>query len=283
MRGAEVYCGFGIAPEILEAAEPLRWVHTGTAGVGGSLHPAMRSSDVIFTNSAGIHGVPVAEHALAMMLYLARAFDRAVANRRERRWARRRIAGFDGPVRELTDATVAVIGYGGIGRELAKRARELGMRVLGVRRRPGVGTAEHAQRVVGPERLIEVLSEADYVVLCVPETPETEGLIGPDELGAMKPDAVLVNVSRGTIVDEAALIDALRAGRIRGAGLDVFREEPLPEDSPIWEMDQVCLTPHVAAVTPRYWERETDLILENTRRYLAGETMLNVVDVDAGY
>jgi phosphoglycerate dehydrogenase-like enzyme len=244
----------------------------------------MLESDVIFTNSAGIHGVPVAEHAVALMFYFARGLDQVEASRRVGgTWDRDRIACAPGPVGELLDSVVGIIGYGGIGREVGRQAKGLGMRVWVLDRDPEERQPEHADRVFGPDGLRPLLAGSDYVVITVPHTKATDGLIGKAELAAMKKGAVLVNVSRGDIVDEDALTEALSAGRLRGAGLDVFREEPLPQTSPLWELDNVCVTPHVAGVSPRFWERETELIIENVRRYLAGETMLNVVDKQAGY
>jgi phosphoglycerate dehydrogenase-like enzyme len=284
LRGAEVYCGFGIPREVLAAGTELRWVHSGAAGVGGSLYSEMLESEVIFTNSAGTHGVPVAEHAVAMMLYFARALDHAEAGRRAGgRWDRDRIACTPSPVSELLDSVVVIIGYGGIGREIGRRAKGLGMKVWAVKRSAGGALPEHADRLLGPEDLTEALKGSDYVVIAVPHTPATDGLIGRPELAAMKQGAVLINVARAAIVDESALVEALRAGAIRGAGLDVYRDEPLPADSPLWGLENVCLTPHVAGVSPRFWERETELIIENLRRYLAGEPLLNVVDKQAGY
>jgi phosphoglycerate dehydrogenase-like enzyme len=282
LRDAEVYVGFGIPREVFTQSARIRWVHSGAAGVGGSLFREMLESDVIFTNSAGTHGVPMAEHAIAMMFYLARALDHAEAGRRLRRWNRDPIAGSPGPVRELTDSVVAVIGYGGIGRQVGRRAAGLGMRVWAVKRRPQ-GDFPEVERLFGPADLHEALAGSDYVVLTVPHTPETDGLIGAAELAAMRPGAVLVNLARGSLVDEEALIAALQSGSIRGAGLDVYREEPLPAGSRLWELDNVCLTPHVGGVSPRFWERETELIIENTQRYLAGEPLLNVVNKLAGY
>jgi phosphoglycerate dehydrogenase-like enzyme len=285
LTGAEVYCGFGVPRQVFALSDRLRWVHSAAAGVGGSLHPEMRESQVTFTNSAGVHGVPVAEHALAMMFYFARALDQVEASRRAGRlWDRDRIATAPTPVSELTGSVVGVIGYGGIGREVGRRARGLGMRVWAVSRSARAAAAEAGvERFHGPEGLDEVLAGSDYVVIAVPHTPRTDRLIGARELSLMKRRAVLINVARGAIVDEDALIEALREGRIRGAGLDVFEREPLPASSPLWQLDNVCIAPHTAGVSPRFWERETELIVENTRRYLAGEPLLNVVDKDRGY
>lgn len=284
LEGAEVYCGFGIPRDVLRAGQALRWVHSGAAGVSGSLYPEMLESEVIFTNSAGTHGVPVAEHALAMMFYFARAFDQVEASRRAGRlWDRDRVACRSDLVGELVDSVVGIIGYGGIGREVGERAKGLGMRVWAMKRDPRGETFGEVDATFSPEDLTAFLAGSDYVVVAAPHTRETEGLIGAAELAAMKPNAVLINVARGRIVDEEALIEALRAGAIRGAGLDVYRDEPLPEDSPLWELDNVCLTPHLAGVSPRFWDREAELILENMRRYLAGEPLLNVVNKQAGY
>lgn len=283
LAGAEVYCGFGIAPEVLAAGSELRWVHSGAAGVGGSLTPEMMGSDVVFTNSAGTHGVPVAEHAVAMIFYFARAFDRLVPGQSESRWDREPLSRFDSPVRELTDSTLGVIGYGGIGREVARRGKGLGMRVWATRKRVDEGGTEELDRLLPSRKVKELLAASDYVVVTVPHTPETEGLIGAAELEAMKETGVLINVARGSIIDEEALIEALRKGALRGAGLDVFRKEPLPPESPLWGLENAYVTPHVAGISPRFWERETDLIVENTRRYLAGEPLINVVNKRAGY
>jgi phosphoglycerate dehydrogenase-like enzyme len=282
LQDAEVYVGFGIPRELFAQSAAIRWVHSGAAGVGSSLFDELVESEVIFTNSAGTHGVPMAEHAIAMMFYLARALDYAEAGRRERHWNRDPIACTPGPVRELTGSVVGVIGYGGIGREVGRRASGLGMRVWAVKRQTDGGYQE-VERLFGPADLHEVLSGSDYVVLTVPHTPETEGLIGAAELAIMKPGAVLVNVARGSIVDEEALVMALESGSIRGAGLDVYSEEPLPAESRLWELENVCLTPHVGGVSPNFWERETDLIIENLGRYLAGEPLLNMVNKQAGY
>lgn len=282
IRDAEVYCGFGIPREVFVAGRELRWVHSGAAGVGSSLYPEMRESDVLLTNSAGLHAEPLAEHALALMLHFSRGLDVAGAARRRRAWAHPELAGLGSPVRELTGATAGVVGYGGIGSAVGRRASAVGMRVLGLRSRPEEG-GEGTDRMFGPDGLDELLEASDYLVLCVPETPETERLIGLRELALLGQDGVLINVARGGVVDEEALVRVLREDGLRGAGLDVFEEEPLPPDHPLWELDRVVITPHTGAVSPRFWERETDLILENLRRYRRGEPLVNEVDKARGY
>lgn len=279
---AEVYLGMGVPAEVLRAGPRLRWVHTGTTGVGSALTPDLLQRDVVLTNSAGVHGPPVADTALAMILHFARGLDLAVRTQAKGRWDK---AGFDTaepPLRELEGSVVGIVGFGGIGRALAERVRALGCRVLALKRRPS--EAPPGIRVLTDNAgLRTLLAESHFVALCAPETSETRGMIDADALARMRSDAVLVNVGRGGLVDEDALVDALRGGRIRGAGLDVFVREPLPEGHPLWALDNVLITPHVSSYTDRFWERETDLIVENLRRWRGGEPLRNVVDKAAGY
>lgn len=282
VRDAKIYLGLGVAPEILAAGTGLRWTHTGTAGVGGSLTREMLESDVVFTNSAGVHAAPVAETVLALLLHFARGLDVALDAQREGRWDKGWFNAASSPVGEVGASTVGIVGFGGIGRAVAERVRALGARVLAVKRRPA-DAAPGVELVYGEDGLRRLLEESDHVVLTVPETDETRGLIGRAALERMKPGAVLVNVARGGVLDEDALVDALSAGRLRGAALDVFAEEPLPGDHPLWRLPNVVVTPHVSSYTHSYWERETALVVENIRRYLTGGRLLNVVDKRAGY
>lgn len=282
---AEVFFGFGVTRDAFLAARRLRWVHSGAAGVGGSLFPEMVASDVLLTNSAGVYAEPMADQALAMMLYFTRGLDGAVVGMRERKWRREEIVRPRGGVTELAGAVVGIVGYGGIGRALGRRASALGMRVWALRRTaaPDRPKPDGAERVWGPEGLDELLQGSDYVVITVPETKETIGWIGGRELGLMRESAVLINVARGRIVEEEALAAALRAGRLRGAGLDVFHHEPLPADSPLWKLDNALLTPHIGGTSPRFWERQTDLMIQNIGHYLAGRPLENLVDKRLGY
>ncbi len=287
VRGAEVYMGMGVPRAIFVAATSgpearLRWAHTGSAGVGAALYPEMLGSDVILTNSAGVMGPPIAETVIAMALYFARGFDLALATTRRREWAKEAIYEPTSPVRELGGAMLGIVGYGGVGREVGARARALGMRVLATKRTPAPAP-EGVELLFGDEGLRRLLADSDVVVLTVPGTRETKALIGREQLALMKREAVLINIARGSIVDEPALIEALQGGRLRGAGLDVFAKEPLPPDSPLWDLPNVLITPHVSAVSPRYWPREVELIVENLRRYLDGRPLLNVVDKTRGY
>ena len=287
VRGAEAYVGFGVTPELFEAATAppdgrLRWAHTASAGVGGSLHDAMRGSDVVLTNSAGIYAEPMAETVLAMVLHFARGLDFAVRAQAERRWDKEPFDAPDSPVRELAECTLGILGLGGIGGAVARRAVALGMTVVATRR-TGTDGPEGVEVLSGPDALERILPRSDFLVVAVPETAETRTMVGAAELARLPRGAVLINVARGRIVDEEALVEALRGGRLRGAGLDVFAREPLPVDSALWGLPNVLVTPHVSGASRRFWRRQTDLVIENIRRYAAGEPLLNTVDKQAGY
>ena len=288
---ARVYLGYGIPAEVLEAAPGLRWVHSGAAGVGGSLGPAMLERDVLFTNSAGIHAAPISETVLAMILHFARGLDLAVRAQREGRWSSPSYWAADAPVTEIAGSTVGIVGYGGIGREVARKVAALGCRAMAARRggvegggREVVGEEGGSIEVVaGAEGVGRVVGQSDYLVLAVPETPLTRGLVNRRRLAAMRPGSVLINVARGRLVDEEALLAALDRGHLRGAGLDVFRREPLPAGHPFYTHPKVLVTPHVSATTRRFWERETRLIVDNLRRFVRGRPLRNLVDREAGY
>jgi phosphoglycerate dehydrogenase-like enzyme len=283
VRGAEVYLGYGIPHELfLAARETLRWAHSAAAGVGGSLYPEMVESAVTLTNSAGVHAEPIADTVLAMMLHFARGLDWAVRAQAERRWGKEPFEAADAPVRELSEGTVGLLGLGGIGAAVARRALALGMRVAALRRSRAEGPAG-VEVLAGEGALDRLLSISDYLVVTVPRTAETEGMVGARELALLPRGAVVVNVSRGGIVDEEALAEALRGGGLRGAALDAFATEPLPASSPLWGLPNALLLPHVSGTSHRFWRRETDLIAANLRRYLSGERLLNTVDKHAGY
>ena len=283
VRGARVYMGYGIPAEVLEAGPGIEWVHSGAAGVGSSLGLEMLSSEVLFTNSAGIHAEPMSETVLAMIFHFARGLDLAVRAQREGRWSAPSYWAADAPVTEVGGATVGIVGYGGIGRAVARKAAALGCRVRAVRKRRAAGGGDGVEVVAGDDGLSHVLSWSDYLVLTVPETGDTRGMMTPERLFAMKPGAVLINVARGRLLDEDALLEALNSGHLRGAGLDVFREEPLPGGHPFYAHPNVVMTPHVSATTRRFWDRETDLITDNIGRFVRGEPLRNLVDKDAGY
>jgi phosphoglycerate dehydrogenase-like enzyme len=287
VRGAEVYVGFGMREALFREAASgpgahLRWVHSAAAGAAGTLHPAMIASPVLLTNSAGVYAEPMADTVLGMILHFSRGFDFAVRAQREARWWKEPWEGADAPVRELAECTLGIHGLGGIGSAVARRAVALGMRVLATRR-TRAGGPPGVEVFTGDGALGRLLPESDALVVAVPLTPDTRGSIGAGEIDRMPPGSVLVNVSRGGVLDEAALVDALARGRLRGAGLDVFAREPLPPDSPLWSLPNVLLTPHVSGTSHGFWRRQTDLILDNLDRYLHGRPLRNGVDRTSGY
>lgn len=277
-----------------EQAPRLRWVQLSSAGADHLLDKPIMRSDIAITTASGIHAVPIAEYVLGSMLAFARRFHMYLPMQQKHEWPKGRWSALLGG--ELRGATIGIIGYGSIGREIGRLAKAFGMRVLASKRNParredtgyrvpGAGDArmEYVDQVFGPDELSEMVSACDYVVAALPLTPETRGLVSESVIRAMKPTAYFVNISRGEVVDEEALIRALREGNIAGAGLDVFRQEPLPPDSPLYDLPNVILTPHISGATAAYNDRATDLFAENLRRYLAGESLLNLVDKTAGY
>lgn len=284
VRDAEAYFGFGIPKPLFQAARKLRWVHSAAAGVGNALFPEMVASEVLLTNSAGVHGVPIAEYVVAGILHFFRGLDVAGEQQRQGRWDKRFFVADDSPIREVAGARVLIVGAGGIGGQVAIRLEALGATCIGIRRHPERGTPAGFERVIGPDGLDARLGLADVLVIAAPLTPASKGLMTRDRLNALKDGAVLVNVSRGALVDEDALADVLRGGKIRGAVLDVFREEPLAADSPLWQLRSALLTPHISPVSPgRFWPRALELFCDNWRRYDRGEPLRNLVDKPAGY
>lgn len=281
---AEIYFGFGITEQVFAAARRLRWVHSAAAGVGRSLFPALRESETIFTNSAGVMGPSVSEHVVGAVLHFLRGFDAAVELQQRAEWSKEPFTGSHSGVREVCETRVLVIGTGGVGAAIGLRFAALGAECVGVRRHPHLGRPPGFARVVGPGALDDELRSADVVVVSAPLTPETLGLLTAARIDCLRAGAIVVNVARGALVDEDALARALRAGRLRGAALDVFQEEPLPSASPLWKAPGMLITPHVAAISPRlFWPRALDLFLDNWERYRTGAPLRNVVDKDAGY
>lgn len=281
---AEVYVGFGITRDLFRAAPALRWVHSTTTGVAGSLFPEVVASDLVLTNSAGVHAVPMAEYVVAGLLHFWRGLDFAVAAQRESRWDKGEFIRADTPVREVSECTVVVVGTGGIGTAVATRLTALGARCVGVRRRVDAPMPDGFDRVVGLDALDDVLPGAEALVVSVPVTPGTRDAISAARLDLLPPHAVVVNVARGGLLDERALAERLASGRLRGAVLDVFEREPLAPESPLWQLRHALVTPHISPVTTRlFWDRQRTLIFDNWRRYVAGEPLRNVVNKDAGY
>ncbi len=297
IRGAEVAFMAELQPAHLDAAPQLQWVHSPAAGVGGILFPAMVHSPVMMTNSRGISANTIAEHVIAVTLVLFRKLPLAFRSQAARQWAQDAILAAP-RIRTIAGADALVVGLGSIGTATARLLTAFGARVTGIRRRVAEGSARGlphlagpedggVQRIAGPDALPTLLPEADIVVLAAPQTRDTRGLIGAPELAVMRRDAVLVNVSRGKLVDEAALADALAAPdasrTIGGAALDVFEHEPLPAASPLWSLPNVVITPHMAGFRPDHWDAVTDLFAENLRRFEAGAALRNVVDKGEGY
>jgi phosphoglycerate dehydrogenase-like enzyme len=282
LHGAEVMIGWSLSPELLRIANRLRWVYSITAAIDSFFFSEFLSSAVILTNAARVHGPVVAEHAVAMMLALARRIPSAVRYQDRRRWAMEAIWKEQPQPRRIAGATVVVIGLGSIGLEIAALATALKMHVIGVRRSPQQGPVG-VHELLGYQQLDQALPSADFVVLAAPLTPETRHLIDARRLQLFKADAYLVNVSRGALVDEHALVEALRHHRLGGAALDVFAEEPLPRRSKLWKLPQVLITPHTAFLTSGVWERHYEVFTGNLKRYLAGEPLQDVVDLRRGY
>jgi len=273
---------------LLARAPRLAWVHSATSGVGRALTPAARERGLIVTNARGVFSRPIAEYVLMMILAVSRRLPQLLELQRERTWQ-----PLEGA--ELRDVTVGIIGLGSIGRAVGALATAFGCRVVAVRRRPEQGEAVSRggddpsfgeamlDRVGGPETLPQLLGESDFIVLAAPLTPETEDMIDAETLTMVKPGAWLINVARGRLIDERALLRALRDGPLGGAVLDTFREEPLPALSSFYELPNVIVTPHTAWSSGRVLDRSVELFCDNLRRFATGEPLLNVVDPAAGY
>jgi phosphoglycerate dehydrogenase-like enzyme len=275
-----VFAGLGTAGllrQLWPRAERLVWVHSLSAGVEGLLFPELVESPVILTNARGVFRRSLAEFTIAAALFFAKDLRRMVASQRACVWD-----PFD--IEELHGRTMGIVGYGEIGRGVAERAHAFGMNLLALRRRPELCAADPLiAEAFAPERRLEMISRCDYLVLASALTPATRGMIGAREIAAMKPNAVLINVGRGPVVEEAALVQALSARRIRGAALDVFEVEPLPAGHPFYSLDNLLLSPHCADHTAGWLEMAVQFFVDNCRRYLAGEPLWNVVDKRQGY
>lgn len=279
---ADVVIAWYLSPQQLLRARKLRWLHSPSAGVHQLMVPELIDSPVILTNGASVHGAAVAEHALALMLAMARGLPRSVQQQARHEWNQAAVWEAPGGLSELRDHTALVIGLGHIGGNLARLLKAMGMTVLGIRRHPEQGHP-HCDEVHAPAALPGLLARADYVVLALPVTPETETVIGAAELECMPPEARLINVGRGALLDEAALLAALQQEKILGAALDVFVTEPLPADSPLWNCLRLLITPHTGGMTAPTWHRQLDLIGANLRRFLRDEPLEHVVDKRLGY
>jgi phosphoglycerate dehydrogenase-like enzyme len=264
--------------EVFATAPNVRWVHSKAAGLDSLLFPELIESPVPLTNGRGVFSQSLGEFALAAVLYFAKDFRRMVRNQMAGRWE-----PFD--VMEVTGQTAGIVGYGDIGRAAATRLRAMGLRILAVRRQgPSLYNVDPlVDQIYSPERRLEMIARCDYVVVAAPLTPDTRGLIGEAEFAAMKPNAVVINVGRGPVIDEAAMVRALTEGRIKGAGLDVFEKEPLPEGHPFYRLENVLLSPHCADHTADWQEQAMRFFLEQFERFRTGEPLRNVVNKKQGY
>ena len=261
-----------------ETAPHLRWVQLISAGADVAVRDGLERSSLVFTTASGIHAVPISEWALGSMIALAKEFPAAIrAQDGGDYW--KFIGG------ELAGRTAGILGLGKIGSRVARLCRALDMRVLAMRRSVAEPVADQGDvdLLLPPRDLPRMLRESDFLIICLPGTPETLGLLGEEQIRQMKRGSYILNAGRGGIVDEAALISALRDGHLAGAALDVFAREPLPSDSPLWSEPRLLMTAHVAGNSLLYEERATDLFLDNLRRYLDGHDLLNVYDPDRGY
>lgn len=279
---ADWLCAYRIDAETVSKAEKLRWLHCPAAGVASLLIPEVLESDVVVTNSSGANSTMVAEQVMGYMLMFARRLHDAVRYQQKAKWASDLIWYSNPPLGQLPGKTVGIVGLGAIGREVARLAGAFRMRVIATKRDVSTGK-KSVDLLLPPRRLPVLLREADYVVLSLPLTKEHRGLIGARELNLMKSGAFLINVARGSLVDEAALIGALQDNRIAGAALDVFAQEPLPRNNPLWRLPNVIITPHNAGSSADYWKKVTAFFMENIERRLKGRRLRNIVDKRLGY
>lgn len=265
--------------ELLAKAPSLRWISFWSAGMDGKAKPEYFERNLLLTNASGVHGPNIAEHVMAFILMFTRGMPSYLRAQSRGEWMR------DAGETELTGQTLGIVGLGRIGEALAVRAKAFDMRVIATKRS---SRSRHSEAVIidklyPTEDLPQLLAESDHVCIALPYTPETHHLIDAKMLAQCKPTAYIYNIARGKIIDELALIDALKSGRLAGAGLDVFQTEPLPPESPLWKMENVLQTPHVSGITPHYFKRAAQLFAENVKRYLNGEPLANLYDADRGY
>lgn len=277
---AEVIAAYHFSAEQFLRCRKLRWLHFGAAGIEKSLSPELVRSDVVVTNARGIHGDRIAEFVLGAILFLANRFDLAARGQFEKKWRRKEIikSRF-----ALSGKTAGILGMGAVGMEIAKWCAAVGLQVIGLRRRPNLPKPEHVAEIFLPAQIDEFLGRADFVVLALPLTAETRGLLSAERLRAIKPGAYFINIGRGDLVDEQTLIELLQEKKIAGAVLDVFQTEPLPEDHPFWQLENVFVTPHISGNFAEYVDRVGEQFAENLARYVRGEPLLNVFDKERGY
>lgn len=278
----DIFVGYSLRAAQLLQARKLKWIHSTAAGVAQLMYPELRDSGVVVTNPSGVFSIPMAEHTLGLLLALARNFPDSVRHQAQSHWGQQDMWNKPQRLTELNGQLLLIVGFGSIGRELAKRASAFDMRIWGVTR-SGKSDSPHVEKIFRAAELEEALPHADYVVIAAPETPETHQLFGAAQIARMKPGSRLINVGRGSLLDESALLHALESGALAGAALDVTSVEPLPPESPLWKAPNLFLTPHTSAVSDRLWRRETDLLIDLLERWFDGRELFNRVDFARGY
>jgi phosphoglycerate dehydrogenase-like enzyme len=282
LKDADIFVGWSLRPEQLSLAPKLLWIHSPAAAVHQLMFPALVKSKIMVTNASEVHGPVVAEHVMALILAMARRLEMAFRFQQQKVWGQEQIWDEKPHPMEVAGANVLLIGLGNIGREVVQRAKAMGAQVIGVREHPEKGN-EGCEAVFAPAHVDTIIGDMDFVVLSAPLTESTRGFISAARLARMKRTAYLINVSRGPLIDDAALIAALRGKKIGGAALDVFEEEPLPPNSPYWGLDNCLITPHMAAMTEKLWERHYALFADNLVRFMMGKELRGIVDKQRGY
>ena len=277
----EVASCYKFTPQILSGLSGLKWLHFGATGVDGILFPELVESDVTLTKAVGFHSKVTAEHAFAMMLYFERKFADSIKFRETKKWSQREIALENGT---LYEKTLGILGFGAVGQALSEMANVFGMNVsVASRSSKASDSLPFVDRIYPLSELNDMIAQSDYFAVCAPLTKETEGLINQERLSVMKETAIIINVARGAVVDESALYQTLSQKKIAGAGLDVFSVEPLPAESPLFELDNVFLSPHIAGNFAEYTPLAATDFGKNLQRYLSGEELRDVVDKSLGY
>lgn len=277
-----IFVGYSLRAEQLVYARELKWIHSTAAGVAQLMYPELRQSGITVTNASGIFSVPMAEHTMGLILAMARNFPDSMRYQDQAKWSVQDLWDKPQHLTEINGSVLLIVGYGSIGRELARRAKPFDMRVWGVTR-SGNGDSTQAEKILAISQLNEALPHADYVVISAPETAETKHLIGAAQIARMKRGARLINVARGSLLDETALLNGLVSGALGGAALDVTSMEPLPPQSPLWHAPNLFITPHTSAISERLWLRETELFLKLLEEWFEGKPLSNRVDFSRGY
>ena len=282
LPNTDIFVGYSLRAQQLTDAKQLKWIHSTAAGVAQLMYPELRDSGILVTNPSGIFSVPMAEHTMGLLIALARNFPDSLRQQDRGCWSQQELWDLPQHLTELNGRLLLIVGFGSIGHQLASRAKAFDMRVWGVSR-SGKGDTNLAEKIIPATELAEALPHADFVVVSAPETQETRRLIGAREIALMKPTARVINVARGSLVDQAALIAALQSGRLAGSALDVTDPEPPAADDVLWKAPNLLLTPHTSAISDRLWRRQSALLLDLLERWFDGREMFNQVDLRRGY